>query len=77
MDLARRYRRVFNSEDGKIILADLEKRCFGKHPSFDENPIRMAFNEGRRSVYLSIQTMLELDLKKLKEQEDASNESES
>ena len=61
--IAKQYKRVFDSDEGKFVLADLKKRCFADVSTFDENPRTHAHNEGARSVYLTIQHMLDLDIK--------------
>lgn len=71
-EIQQAYTRVFGSEDGKKVLEDLGKRCKVGTTSFNSDSHVMAFNEGTRSVYLSIQTMLNLDISKL-EEENASN----
>lgn len=50
--LNRLYLRVFNTEDGELILRDLANRCFVNKIGKSE------YNEGMRSVYLNIQTRL-------------------
>ena len=46
------YLRVFNTENGELVLRDLANRCFVNSIGKSE------FNEGMRSVYLNIQTRL-------------------
>jgi hypothetical protein len=62
------YKRVFDSEDGKAVLKDLEKRCFINHTTFSESPEQMAFNEGRRSIYMLIKNILDKDIKDILEE---------
>ncbi len=62
------YRRVFDTEDGRAVLKDLEKRCFIKSTTYDDNHGRMSFNEGRRSIYVHIINLLEKDLKEILEE---------
>ena len=52
-DLDQLYLRVFGSEDGEMVLADLANRCYIFETS-EESPL----NEGMRAVYLSIQSRL-------------------
>jgi hypothetical protein len=55
------YMRVFNSEDGKLVLCDLANRCFEEISTIPEGPIdpfNTVRNEGRRSVLLHIKTQL-------------------
>ena len=52
-DLNKLYLRVFNSEDGELILMDLANRCYIFETS-EDSPL----NEGMRAVWLSIQSRL-------------------
>jgi phenylacetate-coenzyme A ligase PaaK-like adenylate-forming protein len=61
------YQRVFDSEDGRKVLRDLEKRCFINHTTYNDNHGQMSFNEGRRSIYVHIKNLLEKDLKQILE----------
>lgn len=58
------YQSVFESSDGEKVLEDLNKRAFGIRSTFHENPQRMAFNEGQRSIILHIKGMMNIDIKK-------------
>lgn len=53
------YLRVFEGEAGKAVLADIEARAYVRDTSFNPDPQRTAFNEGRRSLALHIRRMLE------------------
>jgi hypothetical protein len=53
------YRRAFAGEAGRAVLADLEARAYVRATSFDPDPQRAAFNEGRRSLALHILRMLD------------------
>lgn len=55
------YRRVLDNVDGLEIMKDLEKRCFVNHTTLSDDAMQMAFNEGRRSVYVYIKNLLEKD----------------
>ncbi len=46
------YLRVFNTDDGNLVLRDLENRCFHNAPADSLK------EEGARRVYLSIQTRI-------------------
>lgn len=61
------YRNVFDTPEGKAVLEDLKKRCFDKTSTYDDNPYRTYFNEGRRSVYKYIINLLEQDLTQILE----------
>ena len=65
IDLVKMYRRIFNSDDGKMIRADLKKRCFADVSTFHQDPRVHAFQEGSRAVYLTIESMLTMDLEKV------------
>lgn len=58
MELHRAYRRLFDCADGRTVLADLEHSGGGGRLSFCEDPLRTAFNEGRRSMVLHLRHML-------------------
>ena len=59
------YVTIFNSPSGKKVLEDLERWCFVHKTTFNNNPQRLAFNEGQRSIYVHIQTMLTMDMEKM------------
>lgn len=55
------YRATFESDSGKRVLEDLERRCFIRTTTFkDFDPTTMVFNEGKRAVLLHIKTMMEV-----------------
>jgi len=56
------YMRVFNTIDGEAVLKDLSIRCFDARTTYDDMPHKMSFNEGRRSVYASIISLLNRDI---------------
>ena len=64
-----KYKALFNSADGKVVLDDL----FGAHNmmrptlSKSNDPYEMAFNEGQRAVVLRILHYLETDLDLMRE----------
>ena len=56
------YRQVFNTPEGKKILADLQMRCWIDRPTYaSQDTHETAFREGQRSVVLSITNMLRQD----------------
>ncbi len=59
------YIKVFSSEEGKRVLADLEKVGFYKTTTFTTDAIALAFNEGNRAFLLHIKTVLEMDIETL------------
>ena len=62
------YLNTFNSESGKKVLENLKNHCFVNQTTFNEKSLRLAFNEGQRSIYLHINTMMNFDFKALEEQ---------
>jgi hypothetical protein len=50
--------RVFNSDDGQLVLEDLRQRCYIYAPTLHDNPQVTAAHEGMRSVVLMIETRL-------------------
>jgi len=48
------YRGFFSSEDGKTVLQDLMRSCCFMRNTIGQSPEETYFNEGRRSVVLSI-----------------------
>lgn len=77
VDLLTTYQKVFDSEDGKLILHDMMKANGMFDTTFDENPYRTAFQEGRRSVITNLIMLLGKDAnemyKQFKEQEEIQN----
>ena len=60
-ELEQAYKRLFQTDDGKRVLGDLEKSCGQNHTSVDEqspNALKIAFQEGKRRVFLRIQRMI-------------------
>lgn len=70
------YKQVFNTEDGKQVLAHLCRNCFLTQTTFVAgDPHQTAMNEGSRRVVLSIIRQLNMDEKDLLKQiEEQSNE---
>ena len=62
------YQQVFNTPEGQVVLADMEKRCYANHTTFSENHGQMSFNEGRRSVFVHIKNFISKDLKVILEE---------
>ena len=53
------FKTVFNSDEGKRVLADLEKRChFLTTTNIKGDSHESAYMEGQRSVLLFIKSML-------------------
>ncbi len=62
-ELAQAYKRFSQTEDGKIVLEDLERFCGYRTTSVceqDPNELQTFFSEGKRRVYLRINSMIEL-----------------
>lgn len=59
------YKKIFESEEGKRVLKDLEKICLFKSTTFDKDALTMAFQEGLRGVYLHIITLINMDIEEL------------
>jgi hypothetical protein len=61
------YQRVFDDKDqmSKAVLEDLAKFCRADETTFHADPRIHAALEGRREVYLRIQSHLKLDLETL------------
>lgn len=66
-ELSLLYMRVFNTDDGAKVLQDLKNRCFVDMSTIPEpspfgpqtvDPYVVIKNEGRRSVFLHIQTQI-------------------
>ena len=54
------YKQVFNSDDGKKVLSDLEKRChFWSTTNVKGDSHESAYMEGQRSVLLFIKSILQ------------------
>lgn len=57
-ELRQSYKRLFSCADGERVLQDLEARGFGSTCAFSADPLRAAFNAGRRSLWLHVRAML-------------------
>ena len=56
------YKQIFNSDDGKVVISDLEKRChFMSTTNVKGDSHESAYMEGQRSVLLFIKSMLQDD----------------
>lgn len=60
-----KYREVFDSPSGEVVLADICKRNFVFGSAFHPNPYEAAHNEGRRATALSILLFLNKDQNEL------------
>lgn len=59
------YKTMFSGDDGKKVLYDLMKFCHFLHNSYDPNPHKTSFNEGKRDVILYILSILGQDIDKI------------
>lgn len=59
------YQHVFADEAGKRVLQDLSRLGFGKASTFHVDSREHARREGRREVFLHIDTMLSLNITEL------------
>ena len=56
------YKTIFNTAEGKRVLADLEKRChYHSTTNVKGDSHESAYMEGQRSVILFIKSMLRKD----------------
>ena len=60
--LRKNYEYIFNTDEGKEVLADLEKRChYHSTTNIKGDSHESAYMEGQRSVLLFIKSMLRKD----------------
>jgi len=57
-DLRAAYRALFNTDDGQVVLEDLQIRFHVHRPVFSTEANETAFRDGQRSVVLMIQGFL-------------------
>jgi len=60
-ELRQAYKRLFNTDDGKIVLKDLKVFCGQNRTSVCEqapNELQTFFSEGKRRVFLRIESMI-------------------
>ena len=57
-DLRAAYKYILESNDGEVIMEDLELRFHIRTPVFSNDPYETAFRDGQRSVILFMQNML-------------------
>ena len=64
-ELQTNYKFIFNTDEGKKVLADLEKRChYHSTTNVKGDSHERAYMEGQRSVILFIKSMLRKDQEK-------------
>ena len=60
--LKKNYQYIFNTDEGKEVLSDLEKRChYHSTTNVKGDSHESAYMEGQRSVLLFIKSMLRKD----------------
>ena len=57
--VAQMYWLTFGGGPGAMVYKDLEA-SYSDRLSFDSDALRMAFNEGQRSVFLAIKALIEM-----------------
>ena len=57
-DLRERYQALFKTDDGAIVLDDLQKRFHIHGTTFSTDSNEQAYCEGQRTVVLFLQSML-------------------
>ena len=63
--LKKNYQYIFNTDEGKEVLSDLEKRChYHSTTNIKGDSHESAYMEGQRSVILFIKSMLRNDKEK-------------
>ncbi|BAR14022.1 hypothetical protein [uncultured Mediterranean phage uvMED] len=63
--LKKNYQYIFNTDEGKEVLSDLEKRChYHSTTNIKGDSHESAYMEGQRSVILFIKSMLRKDKEK-------------
>ena len=61
------YKQIFESDEGKKVLSDLEKRChYHSTTNVKGDSHESAYMEGQRSVLLFIKQMLQKENKNVK-----------
>jgi len=65
--LKENYQYIFNTDEGKEVLSDLEKRChYHSTTNVKGDSHESAYMEGQRSVLLFIKSMLQKENKNVK-----------
>ena len=64
-ELQTNYKTIFNTDEGKKVLADLEKRChYHSTTNVKGDSHESAYMEGQRSILLFIKSMLQKENEK-------------
>jgi len=64
-ELREDFKKTFSTEEGKRVLKALESQCLFKTSVFDKDSHLMAYQAGRRDVFLSIISIMELEIEEL------------
>jgi len=67
--LKKAYQDTFNTPAGKIVLEDLSGMGYSQTTTMpkDSNSHRLAYNEGKRVMYVRVMNMMNLDLVRIKQ----------
>jgi hypothetical protein len=57
------YERVFSTEEGKMILDDLAKKCLDGIGVYVAEANQYIYNEGKRSIFMYLLDCIKLDFK--------------
>ncbi len=56
------YKELFESENGKVVLSDLQNYCHMFHSTYEKDTNTTMLNEGKRNVLLYILSYTNIDL---------------
>jgi len=59
------YKKIFETEEGKRALKNIEENCFADTSVFNKEPIIMAYQCGARDVYLGIVKLMNMEIEEL------------
>jgi hypothetical protein len=61
LDIVLKYKRIFDSEEGKAVLLDLMEKFHVYGGTYTPDPYNMYFREGERSVVRHIISAVDMD----------------
>jgi len=61
------YRRLFSTDDGKIVMQDMMRSCYFFTPTVGATPYDTAYNEGMRSAVLRLMSTSRLKEKEIEQ----------
>ena len=67
LDRVARYKRLFSDNDGKEVLKDLMSRYNVVQGTYSQDPYKMYFREGQRSVIMDLIEILDVDVIKYRD----------